>query len=192
MGTPRLDALSAWPGFAFARKKGPGSEEIWCRCTKSQISFTPLTPVRPSRSLSDATLLTRSSLAWYHFRIFNPFDTARFFATNLRTRLRQKHQHHAVAAEEEFADEAVAVDGLALLSVCVPGSLAPHLLHVLQDHVAVTIESLDTCEQFSVVAGGNEDLGVVAHGGLKERKRAGCELVGFEEGELVFAATRCE
>lgn len=157
-------------------------QEIRCRCTRFQLTFPPLTPVRISHYLSDATLLARPELAWYHFYFPDPIDSARFPATNFRTRLRQKHQHHAVAAKEEFADEAVAVDRLALLSVCVPGSLAPHLLHILQNHVAVAVESLDTCEQFSVVAGGNEDLGVVAHGGLKKGKRAGCELVGLEEG----------
>jgi len=95
-----------------------------------------------------------------------------FFCRATQSRLRQKHENDAVTAQEEFADEAVAVDGLALLAVCVPGHLAPHLLHVLQNHVAVAIEGLDAREQFAVVAGGNEDLGVVAHGGLEEREWA--------------------
>jgi hypothetical protein len=31
---------------------------------------------------------------------------------------------------------------------------------------------------------------VVAHGGLKERQRSGCEFVGFEEADFVFAVSR--
>lgn len=56
----------------------------------------------------------------------------------------------------------------------------------------MAIEGLDAREQLAVVAGGDEDLGVVAHGGLEERERAGGEFVGFEEGELVFAVRKCE
>lgn len=105
------------------------------------------------------------------FSLLQPdFSCALLFPCDSRPCLRKKHQNHAVAAEEEFADEAVAVDGLALLAIRVPGDLAPHLLDVLQDHVAVAIEGLDAREQFAVVAGGNEDLGVVAHGGLEERE----------------------
>ena len=122
---------------------------------------------------SDVISLARSSLACYHFRFSSLIFPAHFsFAARFQPRLRQKHQNHAVTAQEEFADEAVAVDGLALLAVRVPGHLAPHLLDVLQDHVAVAIEGLDAREQFAVVAGGNEDLGVVAHGGLEEREWA--------------------
>jgi hypothetical protein len=86
--------------------------------------------------------------------------------------LRQKNKHNAVAAQEEFADEAVAVDRLSLLSICIPGRLAPHLLHVLQHHVAVAVESLDAREQFAVVARRDQDLGVVAHGRLEEGEGA--------------------
>ena len=139
----------------------------------------PLDACHILHSPSDAISLARSCLAWYHFfAVFRPeYFRARFFVfkpvfSPRRPRLRQKHQDHAVAAEEEFADEAVAVDGLALLAVRIPGDLAPHLLDVLQDHVAVAIEGFDAREQFAVVAGGNEDLGVVAHGGLEEREGA--------------------
>jgi hypothetical protein len=102
---------------------------------------------------------------------------------------RQENQHHAVAAKEEFADEAVAVDRLALLSVCIPGRLAPHLLDVLQHHVAVAVEGFDARQQLAVVARRDQDLSVVAHGRLEEREGARGEFVGFEEGELVFAGS---
>lgn len=50
----------------------------------------------------------------------------------------------------------------------------------------MAVEGLDAGEQFAVVAAGDEDLGVVAHGGLEEGEGAVGELVGFEQGELVF------
>lgn len=56
----------------------------------------------------------------------------------------------------------------------------------------MAIESLDAREQFAVVAGGDEDLSVVAHGGLEEGERARGEFVGLEEGELVLAVRMCE
>ena len=50
----------------------------------------------------------------------------------------------------------------------------------------MAIESFHSCEKFSIVTERDEDLVVVAHGGLKERQGAGGELVRFEEGDLVF------
>lgn len=50
------------------------------------------------------------------------------------------------------------------------------------------IKSLDTCEQFAVVAAGDQNLCVLSDGGLKERQRAGSELVGLEDANLIFTA----
>ena len=72
----------------------------------------------------------------------------------------KKHKH--------LADEAVLVDGPALLAVGEPGGLGPHLLDVLEDHVAVAVEGLDAREQLAVVADRDENLGVAAHGGLED------------------------
>ena len=48
------------------------------------------------------------------------------------------------------------------------------------------VEGFDAPEQFAVVAAGDEDLGVVAHGGLEQRERTVVEVVRLEKAELVF------
>lgn len=108
----------------------------------------------------------------------------------MSNRSRQKHQNHTVTAQEKLADEAVAIDRLTLLAVRVAGRLAPHLLHIFQHHVTVAVESLDARQQFAVVAGRNQDLRMLAHGGLKQREGAGGEFVGLKKGKLVFTAAR--
>ena len=56
-----------------------------------------------------------------------------------------KHYYHGVSSEEHLADVPVSVDGPALLlPLALDGVLCPHLLHILQDHVTMTIEGLDT------------------------------------------------
>ena len=52
------------------------------------------------------------------------------------------------------------------------------------------VEGLHTREQFSVVAAGDQDLGVGADSGLEDGERAGGEFVLFEDGDLVFAVAR--
>ena len=135
-------------------------------------------------------------LAWYHSRHLGQLVHCSLLPTTFPPPLcarinpsRQKNQHNTITAQEEFADETVAVDRLALLSVRIPGRLAPHLLDVLQHHVAVAVKCLDARQQLAVVARRDQDLSVVAHGRLEERKRAGGEFVGFEEGELVLAGS---
>ena len=68
---------------------------------------------------------------------------------------RPKHLH--------LADEAILVNALALAAL---GLLGPHLLHVLEDHVAVSVKCLDTGEELAVVTARDQDLGVRAGGGL--------------------------
>lgn len=65
--------------------------------------------------------------------------------------------------------------------------LHPHLLHILQHHVAVSIEGLDTRQQLAVVAHTDEHLVVRAHGGLEDRQGAVGELVLLEEGDFELA-----
>jgi hypothetical protein len=141
---------------------------------RSQESISCMVSFPPSRPASP------SIAAAYHI------STTVLCANNPS---RQKNQNNAVTAQEEFADETVAVDRLALLSIRIPGRLAPHLLDVLQHHVAVAVKGLDARQQLAVVARRDQDLSVVAHGRLEERKRAGGEFVGFEEGELVLAGS---
>lgn len=82
-----------------------------------------------------------------------------------------------------LADEAVLVDTLAVTTL---GLLGPHLLDVLQDHVAVAVKGLDTGEELAVVPAGDQDLGVCARSGLEKRQRTGSELMFLNEGNLVF------
>lgn len=90
---------------------------------------------------------------------------------------RLKHVH--------LADEAVLVNTLALAAL---GLLGPHLLHVLEDHVAVSVKCLDTGKQLAVVTAGDQDLGVRTGGGLEEGQRSGSELVLLNESNLIFPA----
>lgn len=82
-----------------------------------------------------------------------------------------------------LADETVLVDALALGTL---GLLGPHLLNILENHVAVSVKSLDTGQQLAVVSAGNQDLGVCAGGGLEERQGTGGELVLLDESDLIF------
>ena len=82
-----------------------------------------------------------------------------------------------------FADETVLVHALALGTLRL---LGPHLLNILEDHVAVSVKSLDTGQQLAVVSAGNQDLGVCAGGGLEERQRTGGELVLLDASDLIF------
>lgn len=86
-----------------------------------------------------------------------------------------------------LADEAILVHTLALSAL---GLLGPHLLHVLQHHVAVSVKGLDTGQQLPVVTAGDQDLGVCAGSGLQKRERAGGELVLLDESDLIFSI-RC-
>lgn len=51
-----------------------------------------------------------------------------------------------------LADEAVLVHSLARTTLRL---LGPHLLHVLQHHVEVSVKGLDTGQEFPVVAAGD-------------------------------------
>lgn len=82
-----------------------------------------------------------------------------------------------------LADETVLVHALALGTL---GLLGPHLLNILENHVAVSVKSLDTGQQLAVVSAGNQNLGVCAGGGLEERQGTGGELVLLNESDLIF------
>ena len=48
------------------------------------------------------------------------------------------------SAHSHLANEAVLVHPLALLALCVPGKFGPHLLDILEHHVAMSVKGLDT------------------------------------------------
>jgi len=82
-------------------------------------------------------------------------------------RLRQQHQDHTITPQEHLADEPIPIHRLSPLAIAVPRHLRPHLLDILQHHVAMPVECFHTREKLAVVAGADEDLGVLAHGGLE-------------------------
>jgi hypothetical protein len=86
-----------------------------------------------------------------------------------------------------LADEAILIHALALGAL---GPFCPHLLDVLEHHVAVPVKGLDASEQLAVVATGYQDLGVGAGGGLEDGEGAGGELMFFEDGDFVFSRRR--
>lgn len=89
-----------------------------------------------------------------------------------------------------LANETVLVDRSPLLSRAVSWSLGPHLLHILQHHVAMSVEGLDTRKELAVVAAGDQDLGVRADGRLEDGEGAGGELMFFELRDFVLAGGR--
>jgi hypothetical protein len=86
-----------------------------------------------------------------------------------------------------LADEAVLVDTSALLSLAVSGKFCPHFLDILKDHVAMSVECFYAGEEFAVVATRDDDLVVVANGGLQDGEGTSGELVLFDTSNLVLA-----
>ena len=64
----------------------------------------------------------------------------------------------------------------------------PHLLHVLQDHIAMSVERFYPGQELAVVSDGDQDLVVASYGGLENRQRPRIELVFFKLGNLVLPA----
>lgn len=86
-----------------------------------------------------------------------------------------------------LANKPILIHRSSLLSSGKSRYFRPHFLHILQHHVAMSVEGLDTCEQLAVVAAGNQDLGVRADGSLEDGERAGGELVLLELGDFELA-----
>ena len=107
---------------------------------------------------------------------------------NLWWQLAQGRNRGPVWRDLHLADEAVLVCWPSLLAVGQARRLCPHLLHVLQNHVAVAVKGLDACQQFPVVSARDEDLGVAPHGGLEDGERAGAELVLLQLCDFVLSA----
>ena len=102
--------------------------------------------------------------------------------------LTEQDKNDGITAQEHLADETVLVDFATGLAVGQTGRFCPHLFRVLQNHVAVTVESLHAGEQLAVVSAGNEDLCAGADSGLQDGKRTSRELVFLDLGNLIFAA----
>lgn len=67
-----------------------------------------------------------------------------------------------------LADETVLIYASALLSSRQSWRLGPHLLHILEHHIAVTVEGLDPREELLVIAARDQDLRLRSHGGLED------------------------
>ena len=67
-----------------------------------------------------------------------------------------------------------------------PRSLRPHLLDVLEKHIAMAIERFDTGEKLAVVAQGDENFVVRRYRRLQDGQGAGAEFMGFKEGDFVL------
>lgn len=86
-----------------------------------------------------------------------------------------------------LTNKAILVHGSSLLSSTRSRGLSPHLLYILQHHIAMPVECLHASEQLSVVSARNQDLGVGSDGGLEDRERAGGKFMLFELGDFVFS-----
>lgn len=73
-----------------------------------------------------------------------------------------------------------------LFRVMIHGGFGWSHLHVLENHIAVSVESLDARQELAVVSDGDENLGVAADGGLEDGEGSGAEFVLLELGDLVL------
>jgi len=86
-----------------------------------------------------------------------------------------------------FTNEPILVDWPSFLTTRHPWRFRPHLFHILQDHVAMSIERFYSCEQLAVIAAGNKDLSMGADGGLKDGKRARGHFMLLQLRDFIFA-----
>jgi hypothetical protein len=101
--------------------------------------------------------------------------------------LRQQHQNHRIPPQEHLTNEPILIHNPTLLPLRIPRRLTPHLLHILQHHIEVSIKRLYARKQLPVVPTRDEDLAVGAHGGLQDGEWAHREFVLFDERDLVFS-----
>lgn len=94
-------------------------------------------------------------------------------------------QNDGIAAQEHLRDEAVLVHRLhLLLALAGTRHLSPHLLDVLQDHVAMPVKGFDASQQLLVVSAVDQHLRVVLHGLGEHREWSSVELLLFLLGQL--------
>ena len=55
----------------------------------------------------------------------------------------------------------------------------------------MTIECLDSCKDFAIVAARDQDLCARANGGLEDGERASSELMLFDLSDFILARPRC-
>ena len=100
--------------------------------------------------------------------------------------LTQQNQHNTIPPQKHLTYKPIPVHRPPHLSIRLPWRLRPHLLDVLEHHIAVAIERLHPRQQLPVIAAGYQHLRVGGDGGLEDAEGTGAELVFFELGNLVF------
>lgn len=73
-----------------------------------------------------------------------------------------------LANNSHLADKPILVDWLSLLSICEPRGFCPHFLHILENHVAMPVECLDSGKEFPSAADRHKYLIMASYGGLKD------------------------
>lgn len=86
-----------------------------------------------------------------------------------------------------LTNKSILINWSSLLSSRQPWDFRPHLLHILQHHVAMSIKRLDSREKLSVVAAGDEYLGMGADCGLEDGEGSGGEFVLLELRDFELA-----
>lgn len=80
---------------------------------------------------------------------------------------------------KHFTNKPIFIHRSPLLPIRLPRDLGPHLLHVLQHHVAMPVEGLHAGQELAVVTARDEDLIVAAYRCLEDREGAGGEFILF-------------
>ena len=87
-----------------------------------------------------------------------------------------------------LANKPILVNRPAFFTVRQPRSLCPHLLHILQHHITMSVESLNARKQLAIVATGDQNLICVAYGSLEDWEWAAAEFVLLQSCNLILAA----
>ena len=85
-----------------------------------------------------------------------------------------KDENDGVTSEKHFADKTFFVD--CLLSLSCRG-LCPHLLHILQDHITMTIVRLHARQQLVIVPHVDQHLRIALHALLQNGKGTSLTII---------------
>lgn len=73
-----------------------------------------------------------------------------------------------MALDSHLADEPVFIDRPSLLPAGCPWYFCPHLFHILQHHIAMSVKGFYSCQKFAIIATGDQHLGVRSNGCLQD------------------------
>jgi len=95
-------------------------------------------------------------------------------------------ENNSVLSQVHLADKSIFVDRFCLLALATFWCFCPHLLHILQYHIAMPVESFDACQQFAIIATANENLRVVLDRLLQDGEWSCIEFLLLEDAKLFF------